>query len=313
LLWYGRAVGVIIADKRASAEMHARREVILALGSLNSPQLLQRSGIGPRDVLRAAGVDVVHDIANVGRRLREHRCAAVKMRLKENLGYNRSLASKFGQAKLGVRYLATRKGPLAAPAFDIVAFAKTNPELDRVDAQFMMGPWTIPTYQTGEPIAIEQEPGISCLAEVLRPNSEGSITITNADPSAPPIIETGYLTTDHDRKVAANAVRRMRELFVQSPIADRISHETFPGREVQTDDEIIYSALDGGYSGYHAIGTCAMGPGQDDVVDGTLRVRGIDNLRVVDCSVMPTMVAGNLNGPMMAMAWRAADFILDGR
>jgi choline dehydrogenase len=102
----------------------------------------------------------------------------------------------------------------------------------------------------------------------------------------------------------------MREIFEQSPIAEYVSHEMFPGTEAQTDDEIIDSALDGGYCGYHAVGSCAMGPDEDDVVDSRLRVRGVDNLRVVDCSVMPTIVAGNLNGPVMAMAWRAADFIL---
>ncbi|WP_179475756.1 GMC family oxidoreductase [Mycolicibacterium vinylchloridicum] len=306
-----RAVGLAIADKRGSAEVRAHREVILSLGGLNSPQVLQRSGIGPRDVLRDAGVDLLLDSVNVGRRLREHRCAAVKMRLKEDLGYNRFLSTKIGQARTGIRYLATRGGPLAAPAFDIVGFARTTPEADRVDAQFLMGPWTIPTYQTGEPIAIEREPGISCLGMVLRPTSEGSITITAADPRALPVIEPGYLTSDYDRKTGADVVRKMRELFAQSPIAERISHETFPGPDVQTDDDIIDSALDGGYCGYHAIGSCAMGPSDDDVVDSKLRVRGIGNLRVVDCSVMPTMLAGNLNGPMIAMAWRAADFILE--
>ena len=105
----------------------------------------------------------------------------------------------------------------------------------------------------------------------------------------------------------------MREIFEQSPIADRIDHEMFPGDQARTDDEIIDSALDGGFCGYHAVGSCAMGLDDDDVVDSQLRVRGVDNLRVVDCSVMPTMVAGNLNGPVMAMAWRAADFILQDR
>ena len=108
-------------------------------------------------------------------------------------------------------------------------------------------------------------------------------------------------------------MRRTREIFAQSPIADRISHEMFPGPDVRSDDELVDAALDGGYIGYHAIGSCAMGPSDDDVVDGQLRVRGIDGLRVVDCSAMPTMVAGNLNGPVMAMAWRAADLILQGR
>lgn len=305
-----RAVGVRVGDKRGTADIAVGRELILSLGSLNSPRLLQLSGIGPRDVLSAAGVDVILDSTYVGRRMREHRCAALKLRLKDDLGYNRNLSSKLGQAKVGLRYLATHGGPLAAPAFDVLAFAKTTPDTERVDAQFMMGPWTIPTYQAGEPIEIEREPGISCLGMVLRPTSEGSITITSADPSAPPRIEPGYLTSEYDRRTAANVMRKMRDLFAQSPMADRISHETYPGIDTQTDDEIIDSALDGGYCGYHAIGSCGMGPGEDDVVDNRLRLRGIDNTRVVDCSVMPTMVAGNLNGPIMAMAWRAADFIL---
>jgi choline dehydrogenase-like flavoprotein len=313
LIEKGRAVGVAVGGKAGRTEIRAGREVILALGSLNTPKLLQISGIGPSDVLRDAGVQVVVERDNVGRRMREHRCAAIKFRLKEDLGYNRDLATPFGQAKTGLRYLATRKGPLAAPAFDVLAFAKTTPDAQRVDAQLMMGPWTIPAYQAGEPIEIERQPGVSCLGMALRPTSEGSIAITSADPSAALRIEPGYLTSDYDRRTTANVVRTMREIFAQSPIADRISHETFPGPDVQTDDEIIDSVLDGGYCGYHAIGSCAMGPSDDDVVDSKLRVRGIDGLRVVDCSVMPIMVAGNLNGPMMAMAWRTADFILDGR
>lgn len=108
-------------------------------------------------------------------------------------------------------------------------------------------------------------------------------------------------------------MRKMRSIFDQSPLAELISHETYPGTQAQSDDELVDVALDGGYCGYHATGTCAMGPNDDDVVDGRLRVRGIEGLRVVDCSVMPTMVAGNLNGPIMAMAWRAADFIVADR
>lgn len=126
-------------------------------------------------------------------------------------------------------------------------------------------------------------------------------------------MEPNYLITDHDRKTGANVLRRMRELMATSPIADRIARETFPGPRVQTDDEIVDSALDGGYCGYHAIGTCAMGPHGGDVVDSRLRVRGVDALRVVDCSVLPIMVSGNLNGPIMAIAWRAADFINEDR
>jgi choline dehydrogenase len=313
IIEHGRAVGVEVGSAGGVTQLRATREVIVAMGSLSSPKLLQLSGIGPREVLASAGVDVYLDRDNVGRRMREHRCLAIKFRLNANLGYNRQLSSSAAQARTAARYLATRKGPLATPVFDLLAFIKTTPEAERVDGQVLLGPFTIPTYNAGEPMAIEKEPGISCLGSVLRPTSQGTVEITSADPNANLQIEPNYFTTDHDRKTGANVMRRMREIFEQSPIAERISHEMFPGDRAQSDDEIIDSALDGGFCGYHAVGSCAMGPDDDDVVDSALKVRGVDSLRVVDCSVMPTMVAGNLNGPVMAMAWRAADFILQDR
>lgn len=308
-----RAVGVEVATASGTEHLRAGREVVLSLGSLNSPKVLQLSGIGPRDVLRAAGVPVYLERQNVGRRMREHRCATLRYRLKEDLGYNRMLSSSFGQALTGMKYLATRKGPLAAPSFDIVGFVKAQPDAERPDGQIMMGPWTLPPYNTGEPVVIEREPGLSCLGMVLRPTSQGFVEITSADPAAALRVTPDYLTTAHDRQATANLLRRMRAIFERSPIADRISHETYPGPQVRSDEELVDAALDGGYCGYHAVGTCAMGPDEHDVVDSQLRVRGVDGLRVVDCSVMPTMVAGNLNGPVMAMAWRAAEFILHGR
>ncbi|KUI05194.1 GMC oxidoreductase [Mycolicibacterium acapulense] len=309
----GRAVGLEVHGPRGVAEVRARREVIISLGSLNSPRLLQLSGVGPREALKAAGVPIVLERDNVGRRMREHRCAALRFRLKEDLGYNKLLSSNVGQAITGMKYLASRKGPLAAPSFDIVAFAKSHEGADRVDGQIMMGPWTLPPYNTsGEPVSIEREPGISCLGMVLRPTSQGSVEITSNRPDTALRIDPNYLSSPEDRETMVRLLRRMRAIFEQSPIAERISHETYPGPAARSDDELVDAALEGGYCGYHAIGTCAMGPGDDDVVDSELRVRGIDDLRVVDCSVLPTMVAGNLNGPIMAMAWRAADRIIDG-
>jgi choline dehydrogenase-like flavoprotein len=127
------------------------------------------------------------------------------------------------------------------------------------------------------------------------------------------MVDPNFLTTDYDRRTGADVLRMMRKVFLESPIAERISHETAPGLDAQTDDELIDAALDGGSTGFHAMGTCAMGPDDDDIVDDRLRVRGIDGLRVVDCSVFPTMVSGNTNAPVMAMAGRAASFILDER
>ena len=303
-------MGLQLATKSGLTQVRATREVIISLGSLNSPKLLQLSGIGPREVLTSAGVPILLEHENVGRGLREHRCATLRFRLRENLGYNRQLSTTLAQAATAARYLTTRKGPLAAPSFDILAFVKSRPDVQRVDGQLLLGPWTIPPYNTGEPVTIEREPGVSCLGMVLRPTSLGSCEITSGDPDAPMRIDPNYLGTEHDREKVANLVRKMRDIFAQSPIADRISHETFPGPDIQSDDELVDAALNGGYCGYHAVGSCAMGPSDDDVVDSQLRVRGVSNLRVVDCSVMPTVLAGNLNGPMIAMAWRAADLIL---
>ncbi|CAJ1499497.1 GMC family oxidoreductase [[Mycobacterium] burgundiense] len=313
LLEAGRAVGLQVADGSGVGEVRATREVIVSLGSLQSPKLLQQSGIGPREVLADAGVSVYLERDNVGRGLREHRCVALRADLKEDLGYNRKLSSSVAQALTGVQYLATRKGPLATPSFDILAFVKSRPDAQRVDGQLLLGPWTIPPYNTGGPVAVQRQAGISGLGMVLRPTSTGRCEITGSDPDAPLRIDPNYLSTDHDRETAANIYRKMRDIFDQSPLADRISQETYPGPQRQSDEELVEAALEGGYCGYHAVGSCAMGPDDDAVVDSRLRVRGIDGLRVVDCSVMPTMVAGNLNGPIMAMAWRAADFIVADR
>lgn len=173
-----------------------------------------------------------------------------------------------------------------------------------------MAPFSLAPYEQGEAAAVERAPGVQAIGYVLRPDSEGSVTITSADPDAPLDIDAGFLTTAHDREKSVALFHTMRRLFSQPPIAHSLVGETRPGPEVVTDQAIIDAGLDEGYCGYHAVGTCAMGPNDDDVVDSSLRVRGVRNLRVMDASVMPTMVSGNLNGPVMAMAWRAADLIL---
>jgi choline dehydrogenase len=309
-----RAVGLeVTAGDGTRSTVRADGEVILSLGSMGSPKLLQLSGIGPRDVLESAGVTVAVEREQVGRRMREHRCFVLRYRLTENLGFNRELSSSAGQAKTAVKYLATHRGLLATPTFDVLAFLKSTEESERVDGQLLLGPFTIPAYQEDTAMTIEREPGFSCLGFALRPTSEGSVHITSSKPDGPLRLEPNYLASAYDRTVTANLIRRTRELFAQSPIAGRIDHEVFPGPGVKSDDDIADSALDGGYTGYHAVGSCSMGPDDDDVLDSRLRVRGVSGLRIVDCSAMPIMLAGNLNGPVMAMAARAAQFILEDR
>jgi len=306
-----RAVGVEAATTRgATKSFTARREVILSLGSLATPKLLQQSGVGDRSLLRRVGIDVIADSPNVGRRMREHRCFVIQFRLKRNIGHNRHLNTPLRQFLTTGRYLATKRGPLAGPAFDVIGFFKTAPDIDRPDAQVLMAPFSLAPYQQGKAAAVEREPGIQAIGYVLRPDSEGSVSITSSDPDAPLDIDPGFLSTAHDRAKGAALFRTMRRLFDQSPVADHLVAETRPGADVSSDEEIIDDALDEGYCGYHAVGTCAMGPADDDVVDPSLWVRGVSHLRIVDCSVMPTMISGNLNGPAMAMAWRAADLIL---
>lgn len=312
----GRAAGVWVTRRSYARgyteEIRAGREVIVALGSLGSPKLMQLSGIGPRDVLRAARVPVFIESEHVGRRMREHRCVAVTYRLKDNRAYRRHPVMSRGHAVTGGKGRAACMGLPAAPAYDLVAFVKTDPTLERVDGQLLLGTLRPVTRESGWSAGAEALPGISCLGQVLRPTSEGWVEITSANPEDALMIEPNCFTSAYDRTTGAALLRTIREIFTESAIADRISHETFPGPNAQSD-ELIDSTLDIGYCGNQAAGTCAMGPSDDDVVDDRLRVRGVSGLRVVDCSIMPTMVAGNLNGPIMAMAWRAADMILQDR
>jgi choline dehydrogenase len=306
----GRVVGVRTRCGARVDDFAASAEVILAAGAIASPQLLQLSGIGPADGLRAAGVDVRLDRARVGAGLREHRSMLLHLRLAEEGGYNRLLSNPVGQATAALRYLLTRRGPLALPVQDVTAFFKTRPELDRPDAQLLMAPFSPAPQRPGRALELESEPGLMCLGTISRPDSEGSLLITSSDPDAAPRIVANYFGTPYDRTVAVEAFRRMRELFATAPIAKRVVTEVTPGPGAQSEQEIIDAALAYGYCGYHAMGTCAMGPTDEHVVDPELRVRGIDGLRVVDASVLPVMVSGNLNAPVMALAWRAADLIL---
>jgi choline dehydrogenase len=306
-----RAVGVQARQGNATRTYRASKDIVLSLGSLQTPKLLQLSGIGPADVLRSAGVAVRVDQPSVGGRLREHRCFPLQARLREDIGYNRKLATPFAQAITGARYLMTHKGPMAVPSYDVVGFLRTDDQQPRVNAQVLMAPFTVGSHAPGGNPTVEREPGVQAIGYVLRPDSEGSAHITAADPEAPLEIVPNYFVTDHDRSVGLAVFGKMREVFASPALADLIDHETIPGASVTSDDDIIETAFVDGYCGYHAIGTCAMGQEESHVVDERLRVRGVDGLRIMDCSILPVMVSGNLNGPMMAMASVAASMILE--
>jgi choline dehydrogenase len=309
----GRAIGVRGRRDGQAVRYDAAREVLLAAGSLATPLLLQRSGVGPAEILRAAGVPVVVDSPNVGRRMREHLMYRFQYRLAADAGYNRILATEKGRRVIDEEYRRDRRGLMAAPSFDIVGFFKTRPELARPDAQLQIAPFSFDELAGPDaPAQVERAPGMWCVAYALRPTSAGSIHITAPDPAAPPAIDPNFFATERDRADAVAVVRGVRRLFTTKPLASWIEHETVPGPGVRTDADIVELGLTEGLCGLHAMGTCAMGPHRDDVVDRWLRVRGVADLRVVDASVLPILVGGNTMAPVAAVAWRAADLILAG-
>jgi len=313
LLFNGRRVTGVRAEAGGTVTDHfASREVILSLGSLETPMLLERSGVGRAEVLAEAGVDLRVESPAIGERMLEHRGTAFSMKIKKGLGWNHLLDTPWRQAVTGAKFLAQRTGPMAVGGYDMIAYFKSSPDIERPDIQAFLAPQsTADSTVTRGKIAVAKEAGFMFLGFPLRPTSRGYVHITGALPGNKPRINPHYLDTEHDRTVTAPIIDRVRELAAQSPLADLVIEETVPGPDVTSPDELFRHALVNGGSGYHSLGTVAMGPHDDDPLDSDLRVRGLEGLRVVDASVFPHMISGNCNGPVMALAWLAAQRILD--
>ncbi|MFG0754654.1 GMC family oxidoreductase [Pseudomonas sp. TYF_14] len=305
-----RAVGVSARHGNAApCEYRARREVILCAGALQSPRLLQLSGIGNSSLLGRLGIPVIAHSPNVGQNMREHLLCYLQARLSTWRGSQNREFSGVRLLKNVIQYGLARRGVMALGSFPVGGFFKTRPDLDRPDAQLMMAPYSMdfssPTYR------FEPHPGMQLFTYPLRPRSQGSVTIESADPAQPARIVTNYLADEYDRQVSIGAFRVMRKVVASAPMKHLVTAETYPGAQVQSDEQILEEFRQRGQSGYHACGTCAMGADSASVLDPRLRVRGVQGLRVMDLSVIPSMISGNTNGPMMAMAWRAAELILE--
>ena len=308
LLLEGRKVtGVTGLRGGRPVTFRATREVLLAAGALASPAILQRSGVGPADVLAAAGVELVADRPGVGGNLREHRAMVMQWKVRDELSFN---ADHAGLRLLGniARYYLTGGGLLAAATYEIGAWFNTRAGLDRPDGQFLLAPYSF-DYAKGA-LTTESFGGMQICAYYLRPRSTGSVKITSSDPAILPRIVANYHSDPEDRAAMIAVARFAREFVRQAPLADKVFEETRPGSDFKSDDEIIAAYDRFGNGAYHASGTCRMGLDEDAVVDDRLRVRGIDGVRVIDTSILPFLVAGNTAGPAMAMSWRAADLIL---
>ena len=304
-----RAVGVAGRGPEGPVDYRTDGEVILSAGTIQSPKLLMLSGIGPADHLREHGIPLVLDLPGVGGNLLEHKSITQQLRLRRpEHSINRDLRGGWRTALGMARYLLFRSGPMAA-TYDINAFIKTRPGLDQPDAQLLFWAMSIDKTELAS-VRVEDHPGLAVLAYPLRTSSEGSLRLRSADPAAPPVLRTNFLATDHDRTTMIGLFRYLRRLFAHPLVAPHISEETWPGLDVESDDQILdVSRRD--LTGQHAVGTCRMGTGPLAVLDPRLRVRGVDALRVVDLSAMPTQVSGNTNGPVMAFAWHAASLIAE--
>lgn len=300
------ATGVTILRAGRTERVNARREIILAGGAMATPGILERSGIGDPRVLSGLGVPVVHANPAVGENLTEHRGIIMQWKLKGPGSQNRDF-SGWRLLRSTLQYYLTKDGPMSAGAYEIGAWFKSRPGANRPDGQFLIAPFSFDFAKMRT--ALEPFPGMNAVTYPLRPSSRGRIHITSTDPNAPPKLEPNYRSTDEDRQVMIACVRTMRRYAEQTPLREFIDVETMPGPEYQTDAQILDAYDRFGTCGYHAVGSCRMGSDAESVVDPELRVRGVARLRIMDTSVMPTILSGNTNGPTMAMAWRAADVI----
>ncbi|MET0659701.1 MAG: GMC family oxidoreductase N-terminal domain-containing protein [Steroidobacteraceae bacterium] len=302
-----RAAGVVGSRAGGVITYHARREVILSAGALSTPAILQRSGVGPANHLRALNIPVVHDSPELGRNLREHRGLVMQWRVRDDVSHNR----EFRGARLvanTLRYGLLHDGPMSSGAYEAGAWFKSQPDLAQADAQILIAPHTFdyssPTF------AVEPHGGMNCCVYVLRPESTGALLIRSTNPAELPLINSNYNSAESDRRKMIRIVRYARELVAQAPLAQLVMAETRPGPSFGTDEEILVAHRQFGYGSYHASGTCRMGKDDAAPVDPQLRVRGTEGLRVIDTSVFPFLLSGNTNAPATAIAWRAADVIL---
>ncbi len=304
-----RAVSVRLRDKRGTRDVGIGREVILCAGAIESPKLLQLSGIGPAALLGELGIPVIADRPQVGKNLREHFCLPLQYRVRSG-----SLNHAFrGVGLMGSlwAYYVRSGGPLSHAAHEAGGFVKTRPEVARADAQIGVSLHSL-TVAKNNQVVPEKEHGLTLYSYFTRPESQGEVMIRSANRDDAPAIKANYLSAQVDRDAAVALIRWVRNLVKQPALASLIVEELVPGPQYHSDDELLEAALRIGRTAYHVSGTCRMGGDAESVVDPQLWVRGVDGVRVVDTSIMPTLPSGNTNAPAMAIALRAAEFITAG-
>ena len=304
-----RAVGIVYTDKLGQEKMvRAGGEVILSSGAIGSPQILMLSGIGEAKHLKERGIEVFADLPGVGKNLQDHLQARLVYKCNEPT-LNDEVRSALNQMRIGLKYLLFRAGPMTMAASLATGFLKTREELATPDIQFHIQPWSADS--PGEGV----HPFSAFTASVcqLRPESRGEIRLKDADHRTYPSIHPNYLSTETDRRTMVDGVKIARRIAGHRPRAGKIASEFRPGPEAESDDALLEWVRNTSTTIYHPTGTCKMGPDPQAVVDARLRVRGVENLRIADCSIMPEIVSGNTNAPAIMIGEKASDMILEDR
>ncbi len=294
--------------QRTEAKLKPGGEVILSAGAIGSPQILQVSGVGPGKLLTEHGIAVRADRRDVGENLQDH--LQIRMVYEVNVPtLNDEINNPIRRTMMGIEYILKRTGPMSMGASQVCIFTKTQPELETPDIQFHFQPLS------ADKPGIKMHPfsGITSSICQLRPESKGRIAITSPDPDVYPSIQPNYLSAEKDRRTVIDSIKVSRRIFDTSPLKEFVVKERLPGPDAKTDEEILEAARNIAQTIYHPTSTCRMGPDEHAVVDPRLRVNGVKGLRVVDASVMPSIVSGNTNAPTIMIAEKASDMILDDR
>ena len=303
-----RAVGVRYREGGSERRARARAEVLLCAGAIQSPQLLQLSGIGPAPLLQAHGVPLAHELPGVGENLQDHLQIRLAYECSRPITTNDELRSLWGRARIGAQWLLRRRGPLAVGINQGGCFMRATPEATTPDIQFHVATLSA-DMAGGRP---HPWSGFTLSVCQLRPTSRGRVQIRSNDPLQPPAMLANYLSTELDRRTAVAAVKAARAIAQAPAMRPYVKREVKPGPGAVDDAGLLAFCREAGATIFHPSGTCKMGPIAHDplaVVDDRLRVHGIEGLRVVDCSVMPTLVSGNTHAPVVAIAEKAADLI----
>ena len=308
LLTEKRATGIKLIDASHSrVTMRARREVILAAGSIGSPQLLQLSGIGPSELLCDKGIDVKHELLGVGENLQDHLQIRTIYKVSNTATLNRRANSFAGRTSMAIEYALFRSGPLTMPPSQLGAFAKSDEGQSSANMEWHVQPLSLDKF--GEPL--HKFDAITPSVCNLRPTSRGSVQITSDKVEDHPVIRLNYLSTEADRKVAIAGLKYTRRIMAAQPLSRYSPKELKPGISCQTNEDLAQAAGDLGTTIFHPVGTCKMGNDPMAVVNDRLQVHGISNLRVVDASIMPSITSGNTNAPTVMIAEKGAEYILE--